>query len=197
VQLLPRTTARMVVGAVLLVSTLGAVAGCSRGGAGPNAADRTYAEQVVEHHAQTLQILDLALGRPGVTSHMGAVADGTRRDMFAEASKATRRLRSWHLAVPVTALEHHEVDTRPHYDQSVPGMLSADDLAALQHTRDGDFVAAWLGRLVSHEAGAVRLAGAEVAHGADPGTVAVARADLAQHRHRLTALRALLERLTS
>ena len=175
----------------LLFGVLGSATACSREDPSPNSADRAYTTRVVEHHAQTLQILDLSLGRPGVAAQLGAVADTTRREMFAEANKATRRLRAWHVPVPVTALEHHEMTTEPHYDQAIPGMLSARELDALQRTGNQRFVGAWLGRLISHEAGAVRLAGVELAQGADRATLAAADADMARHRHRLAVLRTL------
>ena len=175
----------------LLIGVLGSTTACSSKDPSPNSADRAYTTRVVEHHAQTLQILDLSLGRPGVSPRLGAVADTTRRDMFAEANKATRRLRAWRAPVPVTALEHHEMTTEPHYDQAIPGMLTARELDALQHARNRRFVDAWLGRLISHEAGAVRLARDELAQGADPATLAAADADVARHRHRLAVLRTL------
>jgi len=181
----------------LLIGLLGSAAACSSEEPSANGADRVYTTRVIEHHAQTLQILDLALGRPGVSVDLGAVADTTRREMFSEANKATRRLRTWHARVPATALEHHEIATNPHYDQAIPGMLSARELASLQHTRNGKFVVAWLDRLISHEAGAVQLARVEVAEGSDRATLAAADADVAQHRHRLAALRGLRRHIHS
>ena len=177
--------------AVPLTAVLGSTAACSSEDSRPNAADRAYTTRVVEHHAQTLQILDLALGRPGLSSRVGSVADTTRREMFSEANTATRRLRAWHAPIPVTALEHHEMTSKPHFDPSIPGMLSARDLASLQHTKNGKFLSAWFGRLISHEAGAVQLARIELADGSDQATVAAARADMSRHRQRLAVLRSL------
>ena len=175
---------------VLVAGLLTGVVGCSQGQPTANEADSAYSTAVVEHHAQTLQILDLSLGRPGVTDQMGTLADATRKQMFTEARAASRRLRTWHRPVPTTALEHRDMNTRQHYDTTVPGVLSAAQMTELMRTHHG-FLAAWLDDLVAHERGAITLAKQELAAGQDPTTLTIAREDLRSHQERLAKLVAL------
>ena len=164
------------------------------GGGGPNAVERDYAAQVVSHHAQTIALLDLTLGRDNLDPRLGAYADRTRTELFSEVDAAEKRLERWGEPVPQTALEHAHDQDGVTYDTSIPGVLSNDVVHSLETTTGRSFQGAWLRRLVSHERGAVRLARRAVGEGENAAAIAAAQQDLEAHQHRVATLEGLLAR---
>jgi uncharacterized protein (DUF305 family) len=168
------------------------LSGCAGSGVEetPNAADTTYASSVVSHHAQTLALLDLTLGRDGLDPRVGTFADRARPQLFAEVNAATKRLTAWDAKVPQTALEHTHDDTGT-YDTSIPGVLSSDRLHTLGQAKGRAFERAWLRALISHERGALELADEAARAGQDVAAVAAAKEDQQAHKDRLAALQQL------
>ena len=163
------------------------VTGCSGSPTEYNDADVTYASQVISHHAQTLQVLDLSLGRATLDPDLGALADETRQRLFAEVDVTQKWLKGHDQPVPETALQHTHDEDRT-YDTSIPGMMSADQLHDLEGTGDRAFQAAWLDALITHEEGAVELAQAAVADAQNDDLAKTAKADLEHHQEQLATL---------
>ena len=186
---LPRRRPTCAVLAVLATAAL--LTGCTGDGqVGPDAADTAYATSVVGHHAQTLALLDLTLGRDGLDPRIGTFADRARTDLFAEVDATTRRLETWGEEIPRTALEHTH-DESVSYDTSIAGVLSNDSMRTLERTTGPAFERAWLRALVAHERGAVEIAEEAVENGRDAAAVAAARKDERVHADRITALEEL------
>jgi uncharacterized protein (DUF305 family) len=169
------------------------VSGCAHGEADePNDADVAYAGGLVSHHAQTLQLLDLTIGRSRLGDEVGRLADGTRDQRFDEAGTARSWLEKWGRPVPRTALEHsHDPDSIT-YDTTVPGVVSREDLRTLDAMRGERFTKAWLRTLIDHERGAVRLAAEAAAKGQDPEVVEFAERDRDAHEEQVSRLQRLL-----
>lgn len=166
----------------------GAVLSLSGCEAGVDDASIAYATDLTSHHAQTLQVLDLSIGRDAFDPGLGALADRIRRATFDEVDTSQRWLKRWDVAVPKTALQHTH-DDAVSYDASVPGMLTAEQMHALETSDSADFQRAWLEQLAAHEEGAVELAEAAVEASESAEVTAFAEKDLADHRERLAELR--------
>ena len=98
---------------------------------------------MVSHHAQTLALLDLTLGRDDLDPQIGTFADQARPELFAEVNATTKRLQAWGEKVPRTALEHPHDDSVT-YDTTIAGVLSNDPLHTLEQTTGPTFEHAWL-----------------------------------------------------
>jgi uncharacterized protein (DUF305 family) len=166
------------------------VACTGRGNDGPNAADTAYATSVVTHHAQTLALLDLTLGRHGLDPRIGTFADEARGDLFAEVDATKKRLDRWGEKVPRTALEHTHGESVT-YDTSIAGVLSNESMHSLEQATGPAFDRAWLRALLGHERGAVALAEEAAENGRDAAAVAAARRDEQVHADRIAVLEGL------
>jgi uncharacterized protein (DUF305 family) len=173
--------------AVLLV---GCGAGSPSNAARPNAADADYATSVISHHAQTLALLDLTLGRDDLDPQIGTFADQARPELFAEVNATTKRLQVWGGKVPKTTLEHTHDDTVT-YDTTIAGVLSNDQLHTLEQANGKTFERAWLRALITHEQGALKLADEAAQDGQDVAAVAAAKKDQHVHKDRIPALQQL------
>lgn len=179
------TSVALVAPTVVLLSLL---TGCGADPNGYNDTDVAYAVDVTSHHAQTLHVLDLSLGRESLDPGLGALADETRQRLFDEVNGTQKWLKANDQSVPKTALQHSHADDQ-NYDTSIPGMLSADQLHDLEQADDAEFQSAWLDALIAHEVGAVELAQSAVEGAQNADLTKVAEADLNHHRQQLAKLK--------
>lgn len=171
--------------------TAALLAGCGGDPDGFDEADTTYATDLTSHHAQTLQLLDLSLGRDRLAPELGALADQTRSATFDEVATSQRWLKKWDQPVPKTALEHSHSDNLT-YDTAIPGMLSEQQMHNLTKENDETFGRAWLEQLIAHEQGAVELAEIADNDAQNADVAAFAAEDLRVHRDRVERLEDLL-----
>ena len=185
-----RTTARSatsIKATAAFAAALALVAGCGSDPDEYNDADVAYATDVTAHHAQTLQVLDLSLGREQLDPELGMLAEETRKRLFAEVEVTQNWLKDNDQPVPKTALQHTHDDEQT-YDTSIPGMLSAEQLHDLETAGDRAFHSVWLDALITQEEGAVELAQAAVDDAQNSDLAKAAEADLAHHQDQLATL---------
>lgn len=189
----PRAPMRRLTAAVLgVTATAGLLAGC--GGSnhdGFNDADTAYATGLLSHHAQTLQLLDLTLGRDNLDPQFGTLADQSRQARFDEAATAQKWLKTWGKRVPETVLEHDHDPDGVTYDTSIPGVLSSAELHSLERAKGAAFAQAWLRKLIAHEQGAVKLAADAIEDGQNADVVAFAKKDEKTHQRQVAQLERL------
>ena len=167
--------------------------GCGNDPNAHTAADVDYASHLISHHAQTLQLLDLALGRAEVSNEAGGLADQIRARSWDEVDTARGWLKHRGEDIPRTALEHTHSDEAEHYDTSIPGMLTQQQIRSVQNSRPRRFQRSWLEALIKHEEGGAELA-AEAANSAQNAELAVfAERDAAAHRKQIDRLKRILE----
>jgi uncharacterized protein (DUF305 family) len=184
----PAGTARRAPALTTVVVGLAVVGGCGSDPDAYNDADVTYATDVTSHHAQTLQVLDLSLGRQTLDPDLGTLADETRQRLFAEVDVTQKWLKDNDQPVPKTALQHTHSDEKT-YDTTIPGVLTEDRLHRLENTSDRNFQAAWLDALITQEEGAVELARAAVDDARNAAIAKAAEADLEHHQEQLAELK--------
>lgn len=168
------------------------LAGC--GGSNPdgfNDADTAYATGLISHHAQTLQLLDLTLGRDNLDPQIGTLADQIREDRFDETATAQRWLKTWGKKIPSTVLEHNHDQDGVTFDTSIPGVLSSQQLHTLEQAKGAVFAPAWLRQLIAHERGAVKLAADAIEGGQNTEVVAFAEKDERVHQQQVAQLERL------
>jgi uncharacterized protein (DUF305 family) len=174
--------------AAAMLAGCGGDAGESGDASGPNDSDVGYATHVTSHHAQTLQVLDLTLGRPDVRPALADFAEGSRQELFSEVETTQKWLEDWGEPVPKTVLQHtHEED--PQYDTSAPGMLDESELHRLDELGGRRFDRAWVRDLIRLEKAAVEMARAALDSGEHAAVHDFAEKDLAFHRKQLQRLR--------
>lgn len=167
-----------------------ALAGCGGDHSGFNDADVRFASDMTQHHAQTVQLVNLPL-RHRVPTQDVSWTDSARARRFRELQAYARLLRSWQEKVPDTGLEHSDEGKHVTFDARIPGVLTETQMRALERSTDQEFTRLWLRQLIRHERAAVRMAAAEVADGQNARAVALARKDERVHGALVTRLRRL------
>jgi len=132
-------------------------------------ADVSFATEMIPHHAQALQMVDLTVGRD-LDPAVATLAEDIRAAQGPEIEQLVDWLTAWDEPIPETARDHANADggmddMDDMDDMDMPGMMSGaelDDLAALEGR---EFEQRWLEMMVEHHNGAIEMAQAEQADG--------------------------------
>lgn len=174
-----RTSLAVSLASALLLALL--VSGCGSDndsqdavvGKGPyrhNAADVTFARDMIPHHAQAVAMANFTIGRK-VDPQIVALAERIRAIQTPQTSKLSSWLQDWGKDVPRTMIDHggHAMG-----DTSMPGAMTKAELQALEHANGARFERLWLVSMIAHHKGAVTMAKTEQARGANPAAVRLA-----------------------
>lgn len=191
----PRTLAAA---AAALTLTL---AGCSASesstdGNAYNDADVDFASDMIQHHAQALQMVDLTLGRK-LDAEVVTLTEQIRTAQTPEIEKMADWLEDWDQPVPETSRDHANAHAQEHgesveMDTDMPGMLSAKELESLEGASGPEFQNMWLEMMIEHHEGAVEMAEAQVEEGSNAKAVALAEDIISTQEREISTMQDLL-----
>jgi uncharacterized protein (DUF305 family) len=149
--------------ATLLVTVL-MLGACST--ADHNDADVAFATDMIEHHAQAIQMANFTIGREGVDPRIAELAEEIRVGQTREIDTMSQWLRDWGEPVPETGFASG--DSHSHSDDpmgpmseghaAMPGMMSGEEMRALAEAPAAKFDALWIQMMVEHHQGAITMA---------------------------------------
>jgi uncharacterized protein (DUF305 family) len=146
-----------------------------------NAQDVRFAQEMILHHQQAIDMADLAPTR----ASDARVTDLAARIKVAQApeiDQLTAWLHSWGQPVPDTSVGHMDM----------PSMMSADDMAHLESQTGAAFDRTFLEQMIRHHEGAVEMARTESAKGKFADTTAMAASIVATQSAEIDEMRGLL-----
>lgn len=152
--------------AALLAASLLTLAACGNDDndttAGHNDADVTFAQQMIPHHQQAIEMAELAETRAESQQVKDLAAD-IEAAQDPEIEAMTGWLESWGEDVPddsMAGMDHGDMST-----DDMPGMMSADDMAAMEAASGAEFDQMFLTMMIDHHEGAIEMARTEQAEG--------------------------------
>ena len=134
-----------------------------------NDADVAFAGDMIQHHAQALAMVDLAMDRP-LDPEVEALAEDVRAAQAPEIEALAGWLTDWDEQIPETIRDHVNAghgagdlsDSMEDVDHGdMPGMMSPEDVDALENASDTEFQEMWLEMMIEHHEGAIEMAKAE------------------------------------
>lgn len=163
------------------------------------AADVAFASDMVQHHAQALVMVDLTAGRP-LDPEVAALAEQIRATQAPEIEQMAGWLLEWGEEVPATVRDHASAGHGDDHAgmegmedmEDMPGMMSADEMTALEDAPDAAFQDLWLEMMVEHHEGAVAMARTQQQEGRYAPAVELAEAVEASQTAEIEQMRALL-----
>jgi uncharacterized protein (DUF305 family) len=150
-----------------------------------NAADVTFARDMMPHHEQALQLVDLARDRssdPALLELASAIAaaQGPEMDQLAE------MLRSWG-EDPEAGMHHGG------HEMTMPGMVDDATMKRLESLSGREFDTLWLESMIGHHEGAVDMAKAEIAGGDNADAKAMAEHIVEVQEAEIAQMKQMLE----
>ncbi|MFD8805656.1 DUF305 domain-containing protein [Streptomyces sp. NPDC059597] len=116
----------------------------------PNAADRSYATMMIEHHAQALRMTELAPKRA-----QSAAVKRLAERISASQGPEIAAMKSW---LRTDGGGHAHGDTHAHTHMPMPGMATEAQLTRLKSARGKAFDALFLKLMIAHHQGAITMA---------------------------------------
>lgn len=171
---------------------------------GFNDADVAFAQDMVPHHQQALEMVTLAEGRT-LSPEAQTIVDGIKAAQAPEIATMTGWLKDWGKTVPDSSSTGHDMgemgdDEMSHMDDdgmgggSMPGMMSSEQMMQLGNASDAGFEKMWLRMMVTHHEGAVQMAQAEAKDGEYADAVKLAQAIISGQTAEISKMNKLLNR---
>ena len=183
--------------AALILSASLALAGCSSGtsddsssghhgeataqSTAANDADVMFATMMIPHHEQAIEMSDVLLAKEGVEPRVTALARRIKAAQGPEIEQLRTWLERWG-ADPADGAGHGSMD----------GMMSHEDMAALESARGEQAGRLFLEQMIEHHEGAIEMARTEAADGRDEDARELARSIVATQDAEIAQMRALL-----
>ncbi|MFI8565473.1 DUF305 domain-containing protein [Rhodococcus sp. NPDC078407] len=152
-----------------------------------NDADVMFAQMMYPHHAQAVEMADMANGRtenPDVLALASAIAAAQQPEM----DRMTAWLADW--GQPAPSADMGQMGGMDHSSGS--GMMTEQDMDALMASSGPEFDRQWLTMMIDHHTGAIEMAETEIAEGTDPDAVEMARTIVDTQQQEIDTMQRLL-----
>ncbi|WP_454858483.1 DUF305 domain-containing protein [Promicromonospora soli] len=131
-----------------------------------NEADMTFAQMMIPHHEQAVEMADVVLAKDGTNPEVTALATEIKAAQAPEIEQLGGWLDTW--GAPRTM----EGDG---HDGMMSGMMSQEDMQALDAATPPESDRLFLEQMIAHHEGAVEMAQTEVDSGSDAAAVEMAQ----------------------
>ena len=152
-----------------------------------NAADVMFAQGMIPHHQQAIEMADMALDPAvGAGPEVLDLATRIKAGQDPEIAQMTTWLKDWDQPMAMDMSDGHGMD-------GMDGMLSADEMKELAALRCAEFDTAWMEGMIRHHEGAITMAEDVAAKGKQPKVKTLAEQIVAAQRAEIDEMRALLD----
>lgn len=177
------------------------LAGCSTSNAGSsdssssstsaesthNDQDVTFTQGMLPHHQQAIEMSDMLLDKGSdVDPNVVTLAKQIKAEQAPEIKTMTSWLKAW--GEPTTMSSMSGMD----HSSMSGGMMSDDDMDALEKASAADAGRLYLEQMVQHHTSAVDMAKTEVDKGKNPDAVALAKSIVSSQTEQITQMKDLL-----
>ncbi|AMM34295.1 hypothetical protein SA2016_3637 [Sinomonas atrocyanea] len=157
----------------------------SAAGAAFNAQDVMFAQMMVPHHEQAVEMSEIVLAKPGLDGRVSALAQQIKGAQAPEIATLKGWLGAWNQPSAMPGDAGHGME----------GMLSAEDLGKLRAADSGAASRLFLSQMIAHHEGAIAMARTEKAGGAHPDAVAMAGSIVDSQAKEVASMKDLLDSL--
>jgi len=159
-----------------------------------DATDVGFAQGMIPHHAQAIEMADLALTNTKNPDVL-ALANTIKAAQSPEIEKLSGWLGNWGQSVPSTASGSMDHDMSGMGGMMMDGMMSQADMDRLETSTGTEFDRLWLELMIQHHEGAVKMSKTEVAGGKNPDAIALAQAIISSQQAEITTMESLLKKM--
>ena len=166
-----------------------------------NDADVAFAQGMIPHHQQAVEMSDMLLGKQGIDPKVVTLANQIKAAQGPEIEKMQGWLTDW--GVPTTASPEMSnmpgmpnMSGMPGHDMGGMGggggMMSQQDMAALQNAQGAEASRLFLTQMIEHHKGAITMARTEVDGGQFPAATEMARSIITSQQQEIDSMTAML-----
>lgn len=155
-----------------------------------NNADVMFAQMMYPHHAQAVEMSEMATGRtenPDVLALASAIEAAQQPEM----DQMTAWLSEWGQPAPSADLgEMGGMGGMNHGSGS--GMMTDQEMDSLMASSGAEFDRQWLTMMIDHHTGAIDMANVEIEQGSNPEALAMSRMIVTSQQEEIDTMRSLL-----
>ena len=133
-----------------------------------NDADVMFAQMMIPHHEQAIEMSDIALDpNTGASAAIIALATQIKGAQDPEISQMKNLLTTWGMPMEMGSMDHSSM---------MDGMLSLEEMDTLGQLKGAEFDKAWAKGMIAHHEGAIAMANDVLANGKNSEILALANA---------------------
>jgi len=172
---------------LLSVSACGSTGSDTKNDSGHNTADVTFAQQMIPHHEQAVQMANLA-PMQAQSAEVEQLAADIEAAQGPEIKTMTGWLKSWGEDVSMAGMDGGNSS------MDMPGLMSTADMNQLMAAKGADFDMMFLTMMISHHEGAIQMAKDEQSNGKNPDAIALAKSIESAQTTEITKMQGMLQK---
>ena len=147
-----------------------------------NDADVTFAQRMIPHHTQAVEMSDVILVKTGIDQRVLDLATQIKAAQEPEIKQLKTWLAAWGASSSgMTGMDH-----------GTDGMMSQNDMGALNSAIGTDASKLFLGQMMTHHQGAIKMAQSEIDWGRNSNAKKMAQAIVKTQTNEISAMKDLL-----
>jgi uncharacterized protein (DUF305 family) len=170
-----------------------------------NDADVMFAQHMIPHHQQAVEMSDMLLGKQGIDPRVTQLANQIKAAQGPEIEQMRGWLKQWGNP-PMPSMPSGSMPM-PSGDMIMPGhgdmpgmssgqgMMSEQDMTALQNAQGVEASKLFLTQMIRHHEGAIAMAQTEIKDGQYPPAVAMARSIVTSQQQEIDTMKGFLTTL--
>ena len=159
----------------------------STASAGFNDADTMFAQMMIPHHAQAVEMSDIMLKKEDIPPAVTDLANRIKAAQGPEIDRMTGWLTSWG--------QPTEAPTSAHSGHSMSGMMGEEDMAKLEAAQGTEAAKLFLTQMIAHHEGAVMMAKTETTDGKNADAVQLSKDIVSSQETEIHEMKDLLSTL--
>ncbi|WP_280461734.1 DUF305 domain-containing protein [Nocardia carnea] len=159
-----------------------------------NQADVMFAQMMIPHHTQAIEMSDMLLAKQGIPEPVTALANQIKAAQGPEIDQLTAWLGQWGEPTQMpspSAMPGHDMPEM----EGMEGMMSEEDMQALSDAQGTEAARLFLDQMIAHHEGAIDMAQTEIEDGQFPDAVQMARTIVDTQQQEIDTMRQLLTTL--
>lgn len=148
-----------------------------------NNADESFAMTMIAHHQQAIEMADMLLDKEGVDERVVSLALGIKDAQGPEIQTMKGWLANWGVMTGDSGMDHSD------------GMMSVDDMDALDNATGAEASALFLKQMTEHHQGAIDMAQQELDNGENPDALALAQNIIDSQTAEIATMQSILDTL--
>ena len=152
-----------------------------------NDADVTFAQHMIPHHQQAVEMSDTLLAKQGIDPRVIELANQIKAAQGPEIQQMQGWLTQWG-APAMPPMSGHDMP-------SMQGMMSDADMTALQNAQAVEASKLFLTQMIAHHEGAITMAQTEIKDGQYPAAVELAHAIVTAQQREIDTMNGILATL--
>ncbi|WP_064257403.1 DUF305 domain-containing protein [Rhodococcus sp. HS-D2] len=183
-------------------ATTSATASAADEAAAHNDADVMFAQMMIPHHSQAIEMSDMLLAKQDIPADVTALAEQIKAAQGPEIAQLESWLEQWGEPTEMPETGNNDMpgmDMDEGMDgmegMQMEGMMSEEDMQALSDAQGTDAARLFLEQMIAHHEGAIDMAQTEIEDGQFPDAVEMARTIVDTQQQEIDTMRQLLTTL--